>query len=197
MVDWTAVDIYVSTECFILEASACGDLLTGEKPMSRLALAIDQIVFARNYTLELLEHTPTSDWFRQIPGGISHIGWQVGHLAYAEWRLALWRLRGEQPDDQNLFPQDFVRLFGYESVPQADAAKYPRQSEIRAALDRVHARVRQEVAALDEIQLDGPVLHPNDFVKTNMQALFWCAHHEMLHAGQIGLLRRQLGHPPF
>ena len=31
---------------------------------------------------------------------------------------------------------------------------------------------------------------------TKLLALLWCAHHEMLHAGQIGLLRRHLGYPP-
>jgi uncharacterized damage-inducible protein DinB len=41
-----------------------------------------------------------------------------------------------------------------------------------------------------------PVPHPSPFAKTKLTALFWCSHHEMLHAGQIGLLRRQLGHPP-
>jgi hypothetical protein len=34
------------------------------------------------------------------------------------------------------------------------------------------------------------------FAKTNLRALLWCAQHEMLHAGHIGLLRRHLGYPP-
>src|SRR4051794_231778 len=74
----------------------------GEVVMSRVQLAIDQIVFARTYTFGLLDQTPAADWFRQIPGGISHIGWQVGHLAFAEYRLALWRIRGQQPGDDAL-----------------------------------------------------------------------------------------------
>ena len=52
--------------------------------MSRLQLAIEQIVFARNYTIGLLDQTPTTEWFRQPPGGVSHVAWQVGHLAFAE-----------------------------------------------------------------------------------------------------------------
>jgi hypothetical protein len=35
--------------------------------MSRLQLAIEQIEFARNYTLGLLDQTPAADWFRQPP----------------------------------------------------------------------------------------------------------------------------------
>ncbi len=56
--------------------------------MTRLQVAIEQIVFARNYTIGLLDQTPPAKWFRQPPGGVSHVAWQVGHLAFAEYRLA-------------------------------------------------------------------------------------------------------------
>jgi uncharacterized damage-inducible protein DinB len=60
----------------------------------------------------------------------------------------------------------------------------------------VHEQVLRELSALNEDELDHPVPHPHPFAKTKLTALLWCSHHEMLHAGQIGLLRRQLGHPP-
>jgi hypothetical protein len=85
--------------------------------VSRLQLAIEQIVFARNYTIGLLDQTPTTDWFRLPAGGVSHVAWQVGHIAFAEYRLALWRIRDERPDDGALFSPDFKRLFGVDSVP--------------------------------------------------------------------------------
>jgi hypothetical protein len=164
--------------------------------VNRLQPAIEQIVFARNYTIELLDQTPMSEWLRLPPGGISHVGWQVGHLAFAEYRLALWRIRDSQPQDDILFSQEIVRLFGAKSVPDADPSKYPTPAEIRALLDRVHAQVLRELPVLDEAELDQPVPHPHPFAKTKLLAMLWCAHHEMLHAGQIGLLRRQLGYPP-
>jgi hypothetical protein len=164
--------------------------------MSRLQLAIDQIVFARSYTLGLLDQTPSADWFRQPPGGVSHVAWQVGHLACAEYRLALWRIRGPQPQDDGLLSQPFVGLFGAKPVPEADPARYPAAAEIRAVLDRVREQVLRELPGLDEAELDQPVPHPHPFAKTKLLALLWCAHHEMVHAGQIGLLRRQLGYPP-
>jgi hypothetical protein len=164
--------------------------------MSRLQLAIEQIVFARNYTLGLLDQTPASEWFRQPPGGVSHVAWQVGHLAFAEYRLALWRIRGPQPRDGDLVSQEFVRLFGAESVPDADPAKYPGPADIRAVLDRVHEQVLRELPGLGEGEMDRPVLHPHPLAKTKLWALLWCAQHEAIHAGQIGLLRRQLGYAP-
>jgi len=164
--------------------------------MSRLQLAIEQIVFARKYTISLLDHTPTDEWFRLPPGGISHVAWQVGHLAFAQYRLALVRIRGSKPQDAELISEEFLRLFAIGSVPDADCAKYPNQAEIRAVFDRVHEQSLGELRELDERELDQPVLHPHPLAKTKLWSLLWCAHHEMLHAGQIGLLRRQLGYSP-
>jgi uncharacterized damage-inducible protein DinB len=164
--------------------------------VNRLQLAIDQIVFARDYTLGLLEQTPQAEWFRQPPGEITHVAWQVCHLAYAEYRLGLLRIRGEQSHDAELFSPDFVRLFGPNSVPSFDPANDLAPAEIRATLDRVHARVLEELSRLDDAELDQAVLLPHPTAKTMLLALLWCAHHEMLHAGQIGLLRRLLGHAP-
>ena len=118
----------------------------------------------------------------------------MGHIAFSEYRLALWRIRGERPDDDALFSPEFKRLFGADSVPQADSAYPP--AELRAVLDRVHQQVLRELPGLDEAELDRPVPHPHPFAKTKLLALLWCAHHEMLHAGQVGLLRRHLGYPP-
>jgi uncharacterized damage-inducible protein DinB len=164
--------------------------------MSRRQLAIEQIDFARNYTLGLLAETPMDEWFRQPRGGVSHVGWQVGHLAFAQYRMALWRIRGEKPNDGELLPAHYYLLFGANSTPDADPTKYPDASEIRSALDRIHKEVLRELASIAETELDQEVLHPHPFANTKMKAILWCAHHEMMHAGQIGLLRRQLGRPP-
>jgi hypothetical protein len=162
--------------------------------VNRLQLAIEQIVFARNYMLAMLEQTKTDDWFRMPTGGVTHVAWQVGHIAFSEYRLALWRIRGPQPQDDDLFSPEFKHQFGADSVPQTNL-KYP-PAELRAVLDRVHEQVLRELPGLDDAELDRPAPHPHPFAKTKLLALLWCAHHEMLHAGQIGLLRRHLGYPP-
>ena len=75
--------------------------------MSRLTLAIGQIQGARQYTLGLLEDVKPEDWFRQPSEGVTHVAWQVGHLAFAEHALALKRTRGERAEDDALFSNDF------------------------------------------------------------------------------------------
>lgn len=138
--------------------------------MSEVALLRTQIAFARNYTERLLASIDPHDWFRQPAEGVTHVAWQVGHLAVAEYRLALDRLRGPQPGDAALISEAFVATFGYNSVPEPDPAKNPPPAEIRAVFDRVHRQTLQELEHLAESELDGPILKPHPLAKNKRKS---------------------------
>ncbi|OYW77956.1 MAG: hypothetical protein B7Z37_01490 [Verrucomicrobia bacterium 12-59-8] len=162
--------------------------------MIRLQIARQRIETARNYTLRFLDNTPLTDWSKIPAAGVSHIAWQVGHLAMAEYRLALERIRDRTDDDRRLISDEFLRAFARESVPTSDL---PFSVEmIRDTFNRVHQQVLTESGSWTEDALAAPALKPHPIVKTKLEALDWCANHELVHAGQIGLLRRQLGHSP-
>jgi uncharacterized damage-inducible protein DinB len=134
-------------------------LVLNRKPsMTGAERAVEAIRRAREYTNHLLGHIATEDWFRMPHEGVSHVAWQVGHLAYA---------------------------------PTA----YPTPAEIRQVFDSVHRRSLEETSALSDAVLAEPA-SPHARFSTKGGALTWCAEHEMLHAGQIGLLRRLLGQAP-
>lgn len=164
--------------------------------MIRLKCAVDQILFARNYTLDLLESISTVDWYQTPQRCATHIAWQVGHLAAAEYRLAIERIRGPRSEDHRLVSPAFLKLFGKGTVPTSDPGDYPGPDEILAVLDRVHVATLNELQKLPLEQLDQPPENPHPLAKTKLESLFFCSQHEMLHAGQIGLLRRILGHEP-
>ncbi len=164
--------------------------------MNRLEIACDQIETARRYTLNLLDGLEPDDWFRQPSEGVTHIAWQVGHLAMAEYWLTLKRLRGEQSADHDLISPEFLAQFGKGSVPDANPASYPAPTEIRRTLDRVHQQALVELPNYSDADLNEPPLFPHKLLNTKADSLFWCARHEMVHAGQIGLLRRLLGRVP-
>jgi hypothetical protein len=114
--------------------------------------ALSQIEAARSYTLELVASVPTEHWFT-MPGGCpTHVAWQVGHLAMAEYGLCLFRQRGRLPDDLHLMPSSFRKLFSRQSQPSAAASDYPPPEEILATLHRVHAQVRLEVPAIRRVR---------------------------------------------
>ena len=167
--------------------------------MSTLAhrnLARRQIEFARNYTRELLQGLDDADWFRQPSEGVTHIAWQVAHLAMAEYGLCLFRIRGRRPEDLRLMPGKFRKQFSRGSQPDPQPANNPTPAEIREVLERIHEQVLRELAGYPEELLNEPSEDPRAVFDTKLGALFFCPHHEMLHAGQIGLLRRLLGQAP-
>ena len=163
---------------------------------ARLSIAIEQIATARKYTERLIDDFNGADWFRMPAEGVTHVAWQVGHLAMAEYRLTLERLRGERPADEQLISPEFLALFGKGSSPQADPDKYPRPAEIRAVFDRVHAQALAELPGYTDAELLVPPLKPHGLFNRKIDSLYWCVRHEMLHAGQIGLVRRLLGYAP-
>ena len=165
--------------------------------MSQLTSALNQIRTARLYTKDLLAHIDDDDWFRQPSEGVTNVAWQVGHLAVAQYGLAIKRVRGEKTEDAKLISADFRKQFGKGSVPASDQSVYPSPEDIRAVFDRVHKQVLDEVGALPEEALSEPAGDPpHPMFKTKLEALHWCAQHEFIHAGQIALLRRLFGAEP-
>jgi hypothetical protein len=163
---------------------------------TRIEIVLKQIEFARGYTLSLLADVADADWFAMPPGAASHIAWQMGHIAMAEYGLCLFRQRGRQPEDLELMTSTFRKQFSRGSVPEPDPAKNPSIGEIRSTFDRVHEQVLKELPLIVPSSLADPVDLPYAGYPTKFGALLLASHHEMVHAGQIGVLRRLLGKQP-
>lgn len=161
----------------------------------RLQAAAGSIAFARGYTTPFLDGLSDDEWFR-MPAGVTHVAWQVGHLAIAQYFLVLVRVFGHPPEGDALCPGDFIKVFERGSFVDPDPANHPSVAGIRSTFDRVHEAVTAAVPTLPEADLDAATTRPHKFVKTKLEALNWCAHHEGIHAGQIALIRRFLGYPP-
>ena len=161
----------------------------------RVEIAIKQVEFARRYMRGLIADVPDEDWFR-MPEGITHIGWQVAHLAMAQYGLCLFRLRGRRSEDMGLMSADFRKKYSKGSQPNADPDHNPPPREIRATLDRIHEQALTELRGYVDADLDMPVDEPHAVFTTKIGAVYFCSMHEMMHAGQIGLLRRMLGKNP-
>ncbi len=162
--------------------------------MTRLEIVIYEIKVARSYTEQLLEHVTDDEWFRQPSEGITHLAWQVGHLAVAQYSITLKRIRGSRPADAELIPNEFHSLFGRMSVPLPDPAMNPSPEMIRDVLDRVHRQALAELPNLSDSQLNITTDDPPHPIHNNkFEALQWCAQYEFLHAGEIARLRRLFG----
>ncbi len=162
--------------------------------MNLTDIILQDLEQVRSYTRDLLTHLEDDDWFRQPQEGINHIAWQVGHLAIVEYSLCLKRIRGQRDGDNSIIPVgQYSQLFGKGSVPSSNPRDYPSPAEIRDVLESVHAQTLSETTDLDDAQLDESCGAPHPMFSTKGGALRFCPKHEMLHAGQIALLRRLFG----
>jgi hypothetical protein len=161
----------------------------------RLRFALERIHFVRAYTLPLLKDIKPDDWFRTPQPGLSHLAWQMGHMAVAQYHMALYCVRDTQPVDAELLPAAYRPLFGRGSIVESDPSKYPQPDELRSVFDRIHQQIPLDLNDLPEAELDQPSIKPHPAFQTKFAALVFAAEHEMVHAGQIGLLRRLIGYP--
>lgn len=164
--------------------------------LGELAVAIGQLRFARDYVQTLLEEVPPDAWFVMPAGLPTHLAWQVGHLAMAEYGLTLLRPRGKLPEDAAFIDNDFMRTFRKGSQPSSDPGAYPSPEVIRRTFDRVHQEALKALPTYSATTLAESVEMPYSVYPNKLGSIMFCAAHEMLHAGQIGLIRRALGKLP-
>jgi len=171
---------------------------------SRLLIVQLQIESARAYTQTLLQGLTSQEWFWVPDAGATsesgkglqtNVAWQVGHLAYAQYGLTLFRQRGRRREDAELMSTRFRKLFakGTEGVAAESCVSL---DEIQRTFETVFQQALKEIPTFDEAALDEPVEMPYAGFPTRYGSLIFAAHHEMLHAGQIGMLRRLMGKPP-
>jgi len=152
-----------------------------------------QLVKTRELSEKLLAdfHTPR-EWVHQVHPGCNHALWFAGHMANSDnFFLSL------------VAPQLSVKLdgfaprFGMGSQPSADPGDYPLPEDV---LQTMRDRRRTLLAVLDTLSDDDlaratPSGSP-DFL-ADYAAVFEMANwHEAMHAGQLSVTRRALGHKP-
>lgn len=166
-----------------------------ESALCMFRSALQQMEFARNYTLELLQHVSHDRWF-EIPAGLpTNIAWQVGHLAVSQYGLLQFRIRGRRTEDLELISGPFRKAYSRQTTPSSDADSQLSPEELLQRLQRVHETSLTEIADVTADILLEPVEMPYAAYPVKLGAVLFCPLHEMIHAGQIGLLRRALGIP--
>ena len=158
--------------------------------------AVGQMRFARDYTLTLVSDIPFGNWYAQPAGVPTHLAWQVGHLAVAEYGLMLFRQRGRGEGDLELMPGWLRKKFsrGTSAVSAEETGVSPE--DLLGVLNRIHQQAMDEAASLPASSLGEPTEMPYAVHPLRLGALMFCPLHESIHAGQIGMLRRLLGKAP-
>jgi uncharacterized damage-inducible protein DinB len=108
----------------------------------------------------------------------------------------MFRIRGRDPADLDLIPGRFRKAYSRQSTPSDSQEKQPTAEELLERLEEVHRRAISEVTSTSVETLMEPVDMPYAAYPIKLGAVLFCPLHEQIHAGQIGLIRRALGHEP-
>lgn len=163
---------------------------------ARLVPALERIRNSRSLTESFLEGLTPEEWFWQPDQGMNSIGWHVGHLAFAQYFLCLKRQRGRIESDEPLISTAFLKRYKQGSTPSGDPAKNMSVEEIRRVFDGVFELALSELADRTDEELDVPSAPQHPVFDTKLGAVEWCSQHELMHCGQIVLLRRLMGKSP-
>lgn len=145
---------------------------------------------ARATLLDFLADIPDDKATHQLFDGANHPAWIVGHLTWAN-RSILSALTGEADE----LADSWMAEYGFGSKPRSDASTYPPLSELRQLFEAsCDAFVKWSEGLSDEQAAAATPEAIQDFVKVNGAALPQLAWHIGLHAGQLTMVRRSLGH---
>src|SRR6202165_810273 len=131
-------------------------------------------------SLETIEDAPLT--FPTENGGC-HPLWVVGHLAFVEGLTHEMLGGGSNPVG------DWAAIFGQDTVPTADAARYPAMREVRAQYVQLRKRNLQLLESMTEADLDKPTPWQPKGLEEHFanygKALLTIALHQMAHRAQI------------
>ena len=152
-----------------------------------------QLTQCREFTEKLLDAFKTpKDWTKQLAPGTNHALWFCGHMATAD-NFFIGMIDPAKKRDLD----EWSKHFGMGSQPTPNADDYPPVAEV---LDTMRERREVLLGLLGKMSdLDLEKRMPEgtpDFVPDFggiFEAACW---HEGMHAGQITMIRRALGHKP-
>lgn len=146
---------------------------------------------AQSEKLLIAFQTP-EDWTYQLAPGTNHALWFAGHMAVTD-NMFIGIVAPERVKDM----QEWEKLFGMGSQPTSDPEHYPPAAEV---LDVMRGR-RGVLLGLLEEQTEEQLAQSTpegtlDFIPDFASVWEIAISHESMHAGQITVIRRALGHAP-
>jgi uncharacterized damage-inducible protein DinB len=155
------------------------------------------LAFSRRLTDGLLASFKTpEDWVFQIHPKANHALWIAAHIALAD-NSFIGKFRPALASK----PDGWDALFWQASEPQSNATIYPAAEEVLAYFHERRATLLKLFDELADEELSAPAppagaRSPLAGAPNIGQSFIFIAQHEALHAGQLTVAHRALGHAP-
>ncbi len=157
-----------------------------------LETGIATLNFARHMTMRLLDAIPDEHWFHAPLAAGNTAAWIAGHLAWEDDDCLEHLVEGRG----SRLGASWSERFAQGTTPSVIAADYPTIAEIRTAL----ATLREELSGFFTASADrlaDPLPDGLHGFARDMAALMpFLACHEMIHVGQLTVIRKSLNLAP-
>ncbi|WP_424237041.1 DinB family protein [Bhargavaea ginsengi] len=144
---------------------------------------IEQMKFARGYTLGQLKQLEGADWDKLHPGFSNNVRWNAGHIFVSLENFT----KMINPDFEIVHPE-WVGLFNTGTSPEGWGEGVPSNEELLTALKEQTERI----AGALEGKLDGQLGHPLEIAGHNMDTgeklLQFAVWHEGVHGGILNAM---------
>jgi len=152
-----------------------------------------QLVSTRQMSEKLLTDFKTPrDWVHQVHPGCNHALWFVGHMANTDnFLLSL------VAPEKAVALEGFNSRFGMGSQPTDRPGEYPSPESVLATMRERRTKLLEVLDSLSDENLAQKTPSGAPEFLPDLAAVFELAiWHEGLHAGQLTVTRRALGHKP-
>jgi hypothetical protein len=152
-----------------------------------------QLKQSREFCEKLLDAFKSpEDWTHQIAPGTNHALWFAGHMATAD-NFFVGMIDPSKKRDLD----DWDKHFGMGSKPTSDPDIYPPVAEILDVMRERRTVLLEILGKMSDADLDKSTPPGTPEFCPDYSSIFEMATwHEGLHAGQISMVRRALGHKP-
>ena len=153
---------------------------------------VAQLDKSRTFTLGLADDFEGDQLVHQVFEGSNHCLWILGHLAVTDNAVI-----GQIDPAKSIALEGYWGTVGMGSTPVPDASQYPTRDDLLAVLAERRAVLLELVSGLTDADLDRATTGPfADFAPTIGELLRMVGWHEVMHAGQLSVVRRSLGFAP-
>ncbi len=157
-----------------------------------LETGIGSLRFSRRLARAFLDGIPPEHWLHApVPGG-NHAAWIAGHLAWEDDDIlaTLVEHRGSKLD------RTWHERFAQGSTPTANPGDYPDRAELLAALDTFRDELIAYFTASADRLADPLPESIHAYARDRAALMPALACHEMVHVGQLTVIRKSLRLPP-
>jgi uncharacterized damage-inducible protein DinB len=154
---------------------------------------IRQLKKSREFCDKLLDAFKSpEDWTHQVAPGTNHALWFAGHMALSD-NFFIGMVEPTKKRDLD----DWDKQFGMGSAPTSDPDEYPPAAEVLDVMRERRGVLVEILGKMSDAELERPTSADMAAFCPDYGSIFEMATwHEGLHAGQVTMVRRALGHKP-